>query len=198
MSFDLNLPYQNVSMVNEGGSIEVDGRGTLMAKRSSILNPNRNPGMTQAEAESYFEYYLGVTNFIWLDGKIGGDVTDDHIDGTARFAHGDTIVIGNAVGNEHAILSNATDVDGNQYQIVDLPLTQNIVTGTLKGLYINYYVGNDVVIVPKYNDPNDDVAKNILQGVYPTKTMVQIDFMELYKDGGVVHCVTKEEPVVTR
>ena len=66
-------------MVNEGGSIEVDGRGTLMAKRSSILNRNRNPGATQADAEAYFRRYMGVTNFIWLDGTPGLEITDDHI-----------------------------------------------------------------------------------------------------------------------
>lgn len=66
--------------------------GTLMAKRSSILNDNRNPGATQAGVEAYFRRYLGVTNFVWLDGTAGLEITDDHIDGTARFAHGDTIV----------------------------------------------------------------------------------------------------------
>ena len=72
-------------MVNEGGSVELDGRGTLMAKRSSILNKNRNKGMTQKEAEDYFREYLGVENFIWLDGTITkGDITDDHIDGKLK------------------------------------------------------------------------------------------------------------------
>lgn len=79
VSWELNLPVTKISMVNEGGSIEVDGRGTLMAKRSSILNDNRNPGATQADAEAYFRRYLGVTNFIWLDGTPGLEITDDHI-----------------------------------------------------------------------------------------------------------------------
>lgn len=76
---DLSLPLQPVPMVNEAGSIEVDGRGTMMAKKSSILNDNRNPGVSQDEAERYFKRYLGVTNFIWLNGIIGLDITDDHI-----------------------------------------------------------------------------------------------------------------------
>ena len=80
----LSLPVKNIPMVMEGGSFEVDGRGTLMAKRSSILNRNRNPGWTQADAEDYFKYYLGVSNFIWLDGEAGYDVTDDHIDGKTK------------------------------------------------------------------------------------------------------------------
>ena len=75
---DSYLPRVDVDMVNEGGSIEVDGQGTLMAKKSSILNPNRNPGWTQDDVEYYFSTYFGVTNFIWLDGQVDLDITDDH------------------------------------------------------------------------------------------------------------------------
>jgi agmatine deiminase len=88
----LNLPCTTIPMINEGGAVELDGNGTLMAKRSSILNRNRNPGWTQEDAEAYFRGYLGATNFIWLPGAKGQDITDDHIDGTARFADENTIV----------------------------------------------------------------------------------------------------------
>ena len=201
MAYELSLDVEFVAMVNEGGSVEVDGRGTLMAKRSSILNRNRNPGLTQADAETYFRRYFGVENFIWLDGTPGLDLTDDHIDGTARFANGDTIVTHEPGDmhdpSEYDLLVKARDANGNPYKIVTLPLTRNAVPGTggFKGLYVNYYVGNDVVIVPAYNDPNDTVARDILQGLYPQKKMVLIDFSEVYVDGGVVHCVTKEQPV---
>ena len=203
VGYELDLDVKVVSMVNEGGSIEVDGRGTLMAKRSSILNRNRNPGLKQIEAEDYFRRYFGVTNFIWLDGTPGLDITDDHIDGTARFANKDTIVTHEPGDmhepSEYDVLINAKDANGKPYKIVTLPLTRNVVPGTggFKGLYINYYVSNDVVIVPAYNDPNDSVAKDVLQGLYPGKAMVLIDFTELYVDGGVVHCVTKEQPLVS-
>ena len=199
VSYELDLPLQRVRMVNEGGSIEVDGRGTLMAKRSSILNNNRNPGMTQRQAQRFFRRFLGVTNFIWLDGQKGADITDDHIDGTARFANGDTIVTHRRDDffdpKEYDILKSATDVNGETYKIVELPLTDKIIPSVGDfGIYINYYVGNDVVIIPSYDDPNDDIAADILQEVYPNKDMVLIDFTELFIDGGSVHCVTKEEP----
>ena len=167
-----------------------------MAKESSILNPNRNPGMTKSEAESIFRQYFGVTNFIWLEGKIGADITDYNIDGTARFANGETIVTyfrDDFVNMRHDfldvieddVLAGATDVDGNPYQMVHLPLTANPLPGIhMCGYYQNYYVGNDVVIVPNFLDPNDDVAKDISQQLYPAKTMVQIDFRELYEDDG--------------
>ena len=190
---------EHVDMVSEGGGIESDGRGTLMAKRSSILNKNRNPGMTQKEAEDYYSYYLGVTNFIWLDGIVGREITDDHIDGTARFAHGDTIVTFPRdeffEPSEYDILVSAKDANGNPYKIVHLPRTVNEVPQKgEKGIYINYYVGNEVVILPIYNDPNDQEAAKIMKKLYPDKDIVPIDFTELFLDGGVVHCVTMQEP----
>jgi len=82
----------NAVMINEGGSVEMDGHGTLLACKSSILNENRNPGMTKSEAEKIFTQYLGVTNFIWLEGQAGLEITDQHIDGFARFGNSMTIV----------------------------------------------------------------------------------------------------------
>jgi agmatine deiminase len=187
-------------MVNEGGSIEVDGRGTLMAKRSSILNNNRNRGATQHEVEQYFRRFLGVTNFIWLDGTPGLEITDDHIDGTARFANGDTIVTHRRKDfiepTEYDVLVDATDANGQRYKIVHLPITVNKVPQAREyGIYINYYAGNNVVVLPKFNDPSDDVAAEVMRQVYPNKDVVQIDFTELYVDGGLVHCVTMQQPV---
>lgn len=186
-------------MVNEGGSIEVDGRGTLLAKKSSILNNNRNPGWTQADVEAYFRRYLGVTTFIWLDGTPGLEITDDHIDGSARFAKGNIIVTHARKDftkrTDYDKLVQAKDAKGASYKIVILPLTARNAPGTnYKGLYINYYVGNTAVIVPSYNDPNDVVAANVLKNLYPEKKIVQINFTELYKDGGIVHCVTMHQP----
>ncbi|KAL3935541.1 MAG: hypothetical protein SGBAC_008955 [Bacillariaceae sp.] len=194
-------PYQYVPMVNEAGSIEVDGRGTLMAKRSSIINDNRNPGMSQADAEAYFKRYLGVTNFIWVDGSPGFDITDDHIDGDARFANDDTIVIHQRdsfmVPSEYDIITSATNAAGEAYTIVELPKTSVVFEefNNTEGVYMNYYVGNEVVVFPIFEDPNDDVAAGILQELYPTKEIVKIVFTELYKDGGIAHCVTMQQPV---
>jgi len=199
----------NTVMVNEGGAVEVDGNGTLMACKSSILNNNRNPGMTQAEAEVIFTTYLGVTNFIWLDGRTGLDITDQHIDGFARFADPNTIVTMerndlldyDVRSRDIDVLMAATNKDGNSYTFVTVPLTQNNVVkpdGTnlgYKGSYVNFYSGNSVVLVPNYNDPNDAVANAIIQGIYPDRTVVGIDMRSLYENGGMVHCVTQQQPV---
>lgn len=195
----LNLPIIDVPMVLEGGSVEVDGRGTLMAKRSSILNSNRNEGWKQADAEAYFTQYLGVTKFIWLDGKKGGDITDDHIDGTARFANGDTIVTyykeDFETPKEYKILQNAVDVNGEPYKMIHLPCTKRKVKAAGDyGIYINFYVGNEVVLAPSFDDPNDQVAADKLQRLYPDRKVISIPMAEVYADGGMCHCVTQQQP----
>jgi len=199
----------NAVMINEGGSVEVDGHGTLMACKSSILNKNRNPGMTQAQAEALFTKYLGVTNFIWLEGQAGLEITDQHIDGFARFGNATTIV----TMERNDLLSydvKPSDIDklyaarnknGVAYSYLKVPLTKNNVKTTngtnlgYKGSYVNYYIANTRVLVPNYNDPNDATANAIIQTLYPARTVVGIDVRNLYENGGMVHCVTQQQPV---
>ncbi|NOQ71082.1 MAG: agmatine deiminase family protein [Crocinitomix sp.] len=193
------IPSINVDFINEGGSVELDGHGTLLAKKSSILNGNRNPGISQKEAEAVFTKYLGVTNFIWLKGYKGGDITDDHIDGTARFVNGNTIVTlreEDAYAGEYKALKNATNANGETYTIVGLPFSQNTLPGSKeKGIYVNFYIGNEVVLVPNFDDPNDTVANEIIQGLFPDKTVIGISAIELGIDGGGIHCVTQQQPL---
>lgn len=198
----------NLIMTNEGGSVEIDGHGTLMACKSSILNSNRNAGITQAQAEAIFTKYLGVTNFVWLDGQAGLELTDQHIDGFARFGNPTTIV---TMANNDLLdfdvkqsdinkLLSAKNKSGTAYTFLKVPLTQNNVVTTggtnlgYKGSYVNYYIANNKVLVPNYNDPNDAVANGIIQTLYPTRTVVGIDVRNLYENGGMVHCVTQQQP----
>ena len=203
------LPYVNINdiMINEGGSVEIDGNGTLMACKSSILNENRNPGMSRQQAEEIFTKYLGVTNFIWLEGRAGLDITDMHIDGFARFANSSTIVTMSnddldywqvPTGDVSKLLS-ATNKKGTAYQFVKIPLTRNEVLTTYdkdlgRASYINYYIANNRVLVPNYNDPNDAIANGIIQKIYPDKKVVGIDCRNLFANGGMVHCVTQQQP----
>jgi agmatine deiminase len=198
----------NAIMTNEGGSFEIDGQGTLMACKSSILNSNRNSGMTQAKAEEIFTKYLGVTNFIWLDGMAGLEITDMHIDGFARFGNATTIV----TMEQSSLLEwevKQDDIDKlfasknknkTAYTFIKLPLTQNNVVTTYgknldyKGSYVNYYIANNRVLVPNYNDPNDAVANAQIQALYPTRTVVGIDVRNLFANGGMIHCVTQQQP----
>tara|TARA_R110001583_G_scaffold10417_1_gene47817 strand:+ start:964 stop:2106 length:1143 start_codon:yes stop_codon:yes gene_type:complete len=204
----VNLVDITSTMINEGGSVEIDDHGTLMGCKSSILNKNRNPGMTQKEAEEIFTKYYGVTNFIWLNGQAGLEITDQHIDGFARFGNSTTIV----TMNENDLLNfdvqesdidklySAKNKDGMPYTFIKVPLTQNNVLTTngtnleYKGSYVNYYIANSKVLVPNYNDPNDAIANSIIQTLYPKRTVVGIDVRNLYQNGGMVHCVTQQQP----
>ncbi len=206
----LNLPIVNLNaaMKIEGGGYEIDGEGAFLACKSSILNKNRNPNMTQAQAETILSTNLGVSKFIWLDGVAGLDITDMHIDGFARFANATTIVTMNRTDLQYwqvpsadiTKLYAAKKVNNAPYIFEYLPLTKNNVVTAYgkdlgeKGSYVNFYVGNTRVLVPSYNDPNDLVAKNILQRLYPTKTVVSIDVRNLYENGGMIHCVTQQQP----
>lgn len=198
----------NKKMILEGGAVELDGKGSLMATRSSTLNSNRNPGMTQAHAESLFTTYLGATHFIWLDGVAGLDITDMHIDGFARFGPGNTIVTMSRddlqywelTSQDINTLYSAKNPAGLPYTYITIPLTQNNVVTTYgknlgyQGSYVNYYITNDKVLVPTYNDPNDPIALSAIQTIYPTRKVVGIDARNLYANGGMVHCVTQQQP----
>ena len=195
----IGVPKVDISMVLEGGAIEVDGAGTLMATKSSILNDNRNPGLTQAQAELFFKHYLGITNFVWLEGIAGLDITDMHIDGIARFVGDHTIATyprefvenygEEVVVRDYEVLENAKNANGNPYTIVEVPIAPQS-----EGSYLNYYVGNEVVIVPNYNESTDAEANAIIQGLYPDKDVIGIMVNELWEDGGALHCVTQQQP----
>jgi agmatine deiminase len=210
LSIELDIPAIDLSaVVLEGGAIEIDGNGTLMATRSSVTHSSRNPNLTETEIENYFTSYLGITNFIWLNGVYGLDITDMHIDGIMRFAGNNTIVTMNNADlvywelpqSDIDILYGASNVTGEAYNFEYLPLTQNDVTTAYgnplyyKGSYCNYYIANSVVLIPNYNDPNDEVANAIIQDIHPDKTAIGIDVRNLYENGGMIHCVTQQQPI---
>lgn len=205
---NIKLVDLNDIMINEGGAVELDGNGTLMATKSAILNRNRNPGLSLQQAEAIFSKYLGATHFIWLDGKAGGEITDMHIDGFARFGNTKTIVTMSKTDLEEwdvpaadiTRLYNAKDKNGKPYTFVTLPLTVSDVTTAYgkkldyRGSYVNYYIANEVVLVPGYNDPNDKVANAIIARLYPGRKVISIDVRNLYANGGMIHCVTQQQP----
>lgn len=202
----------NEEMVNEGGSVETDGNGVLMACKSSVISQKkeatRNKGITQEEAEEMFKTYYGVSKVIWLDGVTGLDVTDMHIDGFMKFVNHNTMITMNENDLLELGLSDkdiktlyaASNTDDKEYKKVYLPATQNKVKTAYgkqldeKGSYVNYYVANTVVLVPNYGDPNDEVANQMIQSQYPERKVIGIDVRNLYENGGMVHCVTQQQP----
>jgi agmatine deiminase len=198
----------NSLMIIEGGAVEIDGNGTLLATKSAILNANRNPDMSVNQAERILTKYYGVTNFIWLNGVPGLEITDMHIDGFAKFVNQNTLM---TMSKTDLLEWEVPQVDidalyaaenkyGDAYTIVQLPLTQSNVVTTYgknlgyKGSYANFYIANNVVLVPNYHDLNDAVANAIIQSQFPNRTVIGIDVRNLYEYGGMVHCVTQQQP----
>lgn len=207
----LDMPYINLKdkMILEGGAYEFNASGSIILTESSVLNKNRNPGMSRAVAEELLSKYLGVSHFIWLKGG-DVDITDMHVDGFARFSPDGKSIITMSKndlyywelsGDDINKLYDAVDINGGKFNHIALPLTQNNVVTTygknlgIKGSYINYYVTNGVVLVPIYNDPNDELAINIIKGIYTDRKVVGILAQNIYAEGGMIHCVTQQQPV---
>ena len=189
----------------EGGAIETDGRGTIITTESCILNENRNPDMSKADAEAYFKKYLGASNVIWLEGTPDEDITDGHIDGLLRFADSRTIVTMTeedyyetydyTPSGDYSKIIKAKNAHGEKYNIVTLPITAEEVEWLgWRANYLNYYAGNDAVIVPVYGDVMDAEALRIIGEIYPDKTIVPVDGEIIALLGGGIHCVTQQQP----
>lgn len=172
-----------------------------MLNKSSVVSAARNPGLNVQQAEEYLTRYLGVTNFIWLEGVVGEDLTDAHIDGTARFFNDTTLLTmkeedffnlyEGVVESDYDKLLTAKNARGEPYEIIELPMTSKNVKGLdYKGSYLNFYVGNKVVLLPVYGDSNDDIAAAILSELYAGRDIVPINVTALYQYGGMLHCIT--------
>src|SRR5215470_5130215 len=202
------LPLFEPGIVLEGGSIDVNRRGTLLTTEACLLNPNRNPSLSRAEIENYLRAYLGVQKILWLGDGIVGDDTDGHIDDLARFVDPTTVVCVveedptdvnyKILQDNFARLQKMTDQNGQPLRIVPLPMTSPVAYdgNRLPASYANFYVANGVVLVPTYQCPNDQRALLILQKLFPTRQIVGIDCIDLVWGLGAIHCVTQQQPAI--
>jgi agmatine deiminase len=201
------LPLFSPGIVMEGGSIEVNGCGTVLTTEACLLNPNRNPELSKAQIERYLKDYLGATNILWLGDGIVGDDTDGHIDDLSRFVNPTTIVTvveADRLDENFPMLDEnlkrlrtLTDQDGQPFRIVELPMPGRVEQDgqRLPASYANFYVANQRVLVPTYRDPQDAVALEILRREFPDRKVVGIDSMELIWGLGSFHCISQQEPV---
>jgi agmatine deiminase len=200
------LPLFSPGIVMEGGSIEVNGRGTLLTTEACLLHPNRNPQLNQSQIEQYLRDYLGVTNILWLGDGIVGDDTDGHIDDLARFVSPNTVVTvvehDPSDANYHVLQENLRrlqtlrDQEGNALRVVELPMPRAIEHEgqRLPASYANFYIANGLVLVPTYRDPNDQLALEILQREFPDRRVMGVDSTELIWGLGSFHCISQQEP----
>ncbi len=202
----LGVPSFSHKIVLEGGSIEVNGGGTCLTTEQCLLNKNRNPHMSRGEIQQFLMESLGVSEVIWLGEGIVGDDTDGHIDDIARFVNPTTVVCAlesNARDENYAPLRenyerllSARDQNANKLSIVPLPAPSPVYyEGTrLPASYANFYIANDVVLVPLFEDPRDREALGILQDLFPDRKIEGLRCVELVAGLGAIHCVTQQQP----
>jgi agmatine/peptidylarginine deiminase len=200
-----------VDLVLEGGAVETDGRGTLLATRSSVLAETRNPGLDAAALEDRLAGLLGIRRFLWLDhGALAGDDTDGHIDTLARFADPGTIVHvscrrgdpdAREIGAMTAELSALRTAEGRPYRLVPLPppgAHQGSDGRPLAASYANFLIVNGAVLVPVYGDPADQEAVETLAHCFPGRRAIPVDCRPLIRQNGSLHCVTMQLPAALR
>ncbi len=204
----LDIPLFQPGIVLEGGSIEVNGCGTVLTTEACLLNPNRNPQLGREQIERYLRDYLGARKVLWLGEGIAGDDTDGHIDDLARFVDASTVVtvLETDAGDEnyealqanHERLRHLTDQDGRALRVVTLPMPAPVYYEgqRLPASYANFYVANGVVLVPTFGDPDDATALRTLQSLFPHRRVVGIDARELVWGLGAFHCVTQQQPAL--
>jgi agmatine deiminase len=194
--------------VLEGGSIDVNGQGTLLTTESCLLNPNRNPDLSREQIEANLRNALGVIQILWLGDGIEGDDTDGHVDDITRFVGPNTVV---TVVEEDEDDPNYEPLElnlqrlrtmrlsnGSPLRVLKLPMPSRIVREgqRLPASYANFYVGNSVVLLPAYHDTNDAWAASVLKEAFPERRIAPIDCRELIWGLGAFHCLTQQQPAV--
>ena len=202
----LAIPRFEPGIVLEGGSIDVNGRGSCLTTEQCLLNPNRNPHLQRPDLERYLHDYLGVRHVIWLGQGIAGDDTDGHVDDIVRFVNPTTVVCAleedpqdanyTVLQDNYQRLQAATDQDGHALRVIPLPMPGHVgpASAPLPASYANFYIANGVVLVPTYDHPNDQKALTILQHLFPDRRVLGLPCEPLVWGLGAVHCVTQQQP----
>lgn len=202
------LPVYNPGIVMEGGSVEFNGKGSLLTSTACLLNPNRNPHLNQEQIENYLRNYYGVEQILWVDEGIVGDDTDGHIDDTIRFVNEDTVLTvieTNKQDENYELLQHNLRqlksmrlLNGKQLNIIELPMPAAVEfeDQRLPASYANFYIANKSVIVPTYRCAADDIALQIIQQAFPERKVVGIDSTEIIWGLGSFHCLSQQEPAV--
>ncbi|PTQ99431.1 agmatine deiminase [Mucilaginibacter yixingensis] len=202
------LPVYHPGIVMEGGSVDFNGKGTVLTTTACLLNENRNPHLNQDQIEAYLRNYYGVEQVLWLGDGIIGDDTDGHIDDITRFVNEDTVVTvveeNKADENYHILQENLDTLktmrllNGKQLNIVELPMPDPVIweDQRLPASYANFYIGNAAVVVPTYRCDKDDKALDIIQQCFPDRKVVGIDSTDIIWGLGSFHCLSQQEPTV--
>ncbi len=216
--------YNARDFILEGGSIHVDGEGTALVTENCLLSAGRNPMLDKNEIEEKLKCYLGVNKVIWLKSGIFNDETNEHVDNIAAFVSPANVVLAwtdDETDPQYAmskscldILESSTDAMGRKIRVHKLPLPKPIYISEeerngllhmdmeptrtenerLAASYVNFYISNEAIIMPGFNDDNDEIAKNILKNLFPSREIIQIYARDILIGGGNIHCITNQIP----
>lgn len=201
--------HNNRQVVLEGGSIDINGEGTLITTEECLMDQNiqvRNPGFSKKDYEEIFKNYLGIKNVIWLGKGIAGDDTHGHVDDLCRFVNKNTLVIVHEENknDENYLplkesferLQNVKLENGSKPEVIKLPMPSPVIfkNERLPASYANFYINNYSVLVPTFNDPNDKTALGILSEIFNDRKVIGIHSLDLVWGLGTIHCLTREHP----
>lgn len=204
----LNISIINSNIIMEGGSVEFNGKGSILTSRSCLLNKNRNPHLNQKQIEEILCNYYGQEEVLWISHGIIGDDTDGHIDCVARFVNYNTVlavVEDNKYDQNHTVLSQNLKelkkiklLNRESLNIIELPMPKPLFykNKRLPASYANFYIANHAVIVPIFNNENDDKALNIIQSCFPNRKIIGLDSSDIILGLGSFHCLTQQEPKI--
>ena len=202
------LPLFNPGIIMEGGSVEFNGKGTILTSTCCLLNENRNPHLNRAQVEEYLHHYYGAEQVLWVEDGIAGDDTDGHIDDTIRFVNEDTVLTvvetDRQDENYEPLQQNLRQLEqmrllnGKQLNIVTLPMPDAVVheDQRLPASYANFYISNKYVIVPTFRCKKDDEALRIISACFKDREVVGIDSTEIIWGLGSFHCLSQQEPEI--
>lgn len=205
---EFNLKLFTPPIVMEGGSVEFNGKGTILTTTACLLNENRNPHLNKEQIETYLKDYYGQDQVLWLGDGIVGDDTDGHIDDITRFVSEDTVLTvveeDKADDNYELLQENLENLkamkllDGRSLNVIELPMPRPVEYDDqrLPASYANFYIANKVVIVPVFNDINDSKALEVIQSVFPDRKVIGIDSVDIIWGLGSFHCLSQQEPSI--
>lgn len=204
----VEAPCFPTKIVFEGGSIGINGKGLGVTTEACLLNPNRNPNLSRNQIETYLRDYLGIESLIWLQDGIVGDDTDGHIDDVTRFV-GEHKLVSCVEDDAHdpnyerlqanwkRLLEVSGEISSKKIECFQLPMPGVVATKTqrLPATYANFYIANEVVLVPTYQHKHDNDALGIIKEAFPKREIIAIDSSELIHGMGSLHCITQQEPL---
>jgi agmatine deiminase len=205
----IRATFNGRDLVMEGGSVDVNGRGTLITTEECLLDKKvqpRNPVLSREEIEEAMSKYLGATNVVWLNRGIEGDDTHGHVDDICRFVNARTVVLCREKNptdyNHHALeenyerLQSARLEDGSKIEVISLPMPAPLYFDgrRLPASYANFYISNAAVLVPTFNDPADRTALGILAELFTDRAVTGIHAVDLVWGLGTIHCLTQQQP----